>query len=107
MEAKDLRDALLTIDKILEGTHKQCDQLDDLRTCLIHEQQALLDKETPCSDMPPSMQVGQHDLAVLKRLRHKALAEDRDSFEFKGRKLLVSYAKYVIEYFDMAFSGKR
>ncbi len=38
------------------------------------------------------------ELNVLERGYRKALEKKKDTFEFKGETLLVSYAKYLIEY---------
>ena len=40
------------------------------------------------------------DLPELEKLYKKAIEEKRDIFIFKDSRLLVSYAKYVIEYFN-------
>lgn len=40
------------------------------------------------------------ELPQLKRAYNKAVKENKTEFTFKGNVLLVSYAKYVIEYFE-------
>ena len=104
MKVKNLRDAILTIERAIEHSHAQVVTLEELRKCLIHEQQKEM---TPTNDMPPTLSVSQYELLTLKRLYHKALSEGREQFEFKGLQLLTSYAKYVIEYFEMTFSENK
>jgi hypothetical protein len=45
-------------------------------------------------------------LKVLKRAYDKAIAEGRDQFVFHGHPLLVSYAKYLIEFLEAAFKDR-
>ena len=40
------------------------------------------------------------DMPKFKRLYKEAKDNDKTEFKFKGATVLVSYAKYVIEYFD-------
>jgi len=40
------------------------------------------------------------ELANLKRSYTVAIRNKKDQFTFKGNKLLVSYAKYLIEYLE-------
>lgn len=46
------------------------------------------------------VKVTKSDVAELKRLYKKAISDGKDQFVFKGFDVLVSYAKYLIEYLD-------
>ena len=39
----------------------------------------------------------------FKKLYEKAKAQSKESFIFEGQEILVSYAKYVIEYLETKF----
>jgi hypothetical protein len=43
------------------------------------------------------------DYHVLKNLYQHALDNGQDQFQFKGRAVLVNYAKYLIQYLDSKF----
>lgn len=43
--------------------------------------------------------------AKLKRTYRKAVDENKTQFTFEGHELLVSYAKYLIEYLETRFGG--
>jgi hypothetical protein len=43
-------------------------------------------------------------LNELKAAYHKAKRENLEQFDFEGQTLLVSYAKYLIEYLDLQFT---
>lgn len=45
-------------------------------------------------------------LKALKNAYHNALIQGKEEFQFEGHTLLVSYAKYLIEYLDSEFSRK-
>lgn len=40
------------------------------------------------------------DMPGFKELYDKAVVAKRETFLFKGREILVSYAKYVLEYYN-------
>lgn len=42
-----------------------------------------------------------NDVPILKRLYNKALKGKKDKFIWKRQVLLVSYAKYLLEYLEM------
>jgi hypothetical protein len=42
-------------------------------------------------------------LKALKKQYEKARAEEKETFIFEGHEILVSYAKYMIEYLEGAF----
>lgn len=44
--------------------------------------------------------ISKHDLPKLKRLYNKAIKEGKSEFEYHEQTLLVSYAKYLIEYLN-------
>ena len=46
------------------------------------------------------------DLKELKRKYAEAMKSGSESFEFRGHPLLVSYAKYLIEYLEIQFQTK-
>ena len=46
------------------------------------------------------------DLKELKRKYAEAMKSGSESFEFRGHPLLVSYAKYLIEYLEIQFKTK-
>jgi hypothetical protein len=43
------------------------------------------------------------DFQVLKNLYNKAMEQGEDQFRFKGREILVNYAKYLIQYLEPKF----
>lgn len=43
------------------------------------------------------------DFYVLKNLYQKALEQGEELFQFKGKDILVSYAKYLIQYLEPQF----
>lgn len=45
-----------------------------------------------------AIQVTVESLAKLKRIHNKAVKNGKAEFQFDGHTLLVSYAKYLIEY---------
>lgn len=45
-------------------------------------------------------------LKSLKSSYNTALKNGKDKFVFEGKELLVSYAKYLIEYLDIKFKAK-
>jgi hypothetical protein len=46
------------------------------------------------------MKFDKKKLTKLKRLYNQAVAEKKEIFIFEDKELLVSYAKYLIEYLD-------
>lgn len=46
----------------------------------------------------PIVEFTPHSFREFIQLRDKALEDGRPSFRFQGQEVLVSYAKYVIEY---------
>jgi hypothetical protein len=48
--------------------------------------------------MANEMEFDKQSLAKLKKAYNKAVKENKDTFVFEGQELLVSYAKYLIEY---------
>ena len=48
------------------------------------------------------------EVKQLRRLYNKAVKTEQEQFVFKGQALLVTYAKYLLEYLDDFFKrGKR
>lgn len=43
------------------------------------------------------------DFHVLKNLYEKALSKGEDQFNFRGNPVLVTYAKYLIQYLEKEF----
>ena len=43
------------------------------------------------------------DFHVLKNLYEKALSKGEDQFNFRGSPVLVTYAKYLIQYLEKEF----
>ena len=41
------------------------------------------------------------NIKQFRRAYNKAVKDGVESFMFEGHEILVSYAKYVLEYFDM------
>lgn len=50
--------------------------------------------------VPEQLVLGKHDLPALKKAFKKAVDAEKDRFPYKGETLLVSYAKYLIEYLE-------
>lgn len=50
--------------------------------------------------MPNTITFDRPTYMKLKRAYNKARDENRESFTFEGHELLVSYAKYLIEYLE-------
>lgn len=50
------------------------------------------------------MNVTKNDLKQLKRAYNSAIKAKEEKFNFKGQDVLVSYAKYLIEYLEGRFS---
>jgi len=48
--------------------------------------------------MKDSVEISKEEFLELKELYHKNVKEGNEVFTFKGREVLVSYAKYLIEY---------
>lgn len=46
-------------------------------------------------------------LAQLKKVYDQAVLAGKDRFDFEGHPLLVSYAKYVIQYLDTKFKKEK
>lgn len=46
-------------------------------------------------------------LRVLKRSYLRAIKAGKDEFKFNGQPILVSYAKYLIEFLEAAFREDR
>ena len=46
------------------------------------------------------LQIDSEQLKVLKDTYNKATSDGRDSFMFQDQEILVSYAKYMIEYLE-------
>lgn len=55
-------------------------------------------------NMPKTIEFKKQDLANLKLSYSVAIKNNKTVFKFKGHKILVSYAKYVIEYLDGIFN---
>jgi hypothetical protein len=51
--------------------------------------------------------VSEADLKTLKMDYRKALDSGAESFRFKGKEVLTSYAKYMIEYLEGEFGKKK
>lgn len=51
-------------------------------------------------DAEKQVVVSVEDLPELKKSYQKALKDIKESFDFKGREVLVAYAKYLIEYLE-------
>jgi len=45
--------------------------------------------------------ITEQNYPAFKRLYEKALKEGKEIFIFEGQEILVSYAKYVVEYVEM------
>lgn len=56
--------------------------------------------------MPKTIEINRQDLISLKRSYSVAIKQQRAVFRFKGCDLLVSYAKYLIEFLDERFGIK-
>jgi hypothetical protein len=48
------------------------------------------------------IEINKQNLAEITRLRDQAVQEQKESFSYKGKEMLVDYAKYVIEYLEGA-----
>lgn len=44
---------------------------------------------------------------AFKKAYDKAITDKKDQFEFEGHEVLVSYAKYVIQYLTPKFDKKK
>lgn len=53
--------------------------------------------------MPKTIEINRQDLINLKRSYSVAIKQQRAVFRFKGCDLLVSYAKYLIQFLDERF----
>jgi hypothetical protein len=51
--------------------------------------------------------INEQELKTLKKDYDKAVEDGEQSFTFKGREVLVSYAKYMIEYLEGEFKKQR
>lgn len=60
---------------------------------------------------PPLISFTPQNLKLFKREYQRAIASGETSFTFKGREVLVAYAKYMIEYLETVrfphFKGRR
>jgi hypothetical protein len=55
------------------------------------------------SDMSTVVEINKDSYKELKRLYNQAVANQVDSFTFMGKVVLVSYAKYLLEYLKPNF----
>lgn len=53
--------------------------------------------------MSTYLNIDKVDYHVLKNLYQQALENGEDQFRFKGNSILVSYARYLIQYLDTQF----
>lgn len=57
--------------------------------------------------MDDHVSINEQELKTLKKDYNKAIEDGKQSFTFKGREVLVSYAKYMIEYLEGEFKKRR
>lgn len=57
-------------------------------------------------DRTKVVQFTPESLKALKRAYNKAVKDGQDRFTFNGQPLLVSYAKYLIEFLEAAFKER-
>ena len=50
------------------------------------------------------MIIDNNDLISIKRIYGKSIKNNKKSFNYKGNKILVSYAKYLIQYLENKFN---
>jgi hypothetical protein len=50
--------------------------------------------------MEAQLGISLEDLKPIKRLYNKAVKEEKTEFKYKDQTLLVSYAKYLIQYLE-------
>jgi hypothetical protein len=55
------------------------------------------------SEQDPIINWTPDKLAALKRAQAHAIETKQDQFKFEGHDMLVSYAKYLIEYLETQF----